>query len=97
MRKKFPLILAAVLVAVASVALVAGTTSAGDTDKEGDIERIGPEETREMVKAGQALLICSYSDNRCESILLEGALLRGELNDQISSLPKDQNLIFYCG
>lgn len=89
--------MAAVLVAVGSVALVAGAISAGDINKEGDIERIGPEETREMVKAGQALLICSYNDNRCKSILLEGALLSGELNAQISSLPKDQNLIFYCG
>lgn len=97
MRKRFPLILATVLVAVVAMALISGTILASDKKKAGEVERIGPEETREMVAAGEALLICSYSDERCKSILLEGAILRGELNDQISSLPKNQNLIFYCG
>lgn len=97
MNKKMPIILASLLVAVASIALISGNLLASGTKDAGEIERIGPEATREMVAAGDALLICSYSDKRCQSILLEGAMLRGQLDDQIASVPKDRSLIFYCG
>ena len=85
------------LLALAASPLVFCTVSAGDTKNGGEIERIGPEETRKMVASGDALLICSYNDNRCKSILIEGAILRSELDDRVPDLPMGQSLIFYCG
>jgi len=62
-----------------------------------DIERIGPDETREKVQSGDALLVCSYNDDKCKPLLLEDAILRSEFEAKLPSLPKDQEIIFYCG
>ena len=85
------------LVAAMMIAIVTGSSFAGDSNSDHEIERIGPQETRELVTSGQALLVCSYSDTRCQSILLEGALLRSELDEKIQDLSMTQQLIFYCG
>lgn len=61
------------------------------------IERIGPEETRMKVQTGAALLVCAYDDNKCEKMLLEGAMLRSQFEVKLPSIPKDQEIIFYCG
>lgn len=61
------------------------------------IERIEPEETRMKVQTGAALLVCSYQDNKCEKMLLEGAMLRTQFEAKLPSIPKDQEIIFYCG
>ena len=65
------------------------------TDKA--IERISPEDARKLGESGQALLVCSYSDDRCKSRLLQGALLKSELDARLASLSKDTQIIFYCG
>jgi hypothetical protein len=67
------------------------------TKTEKAIERIGPEEARQQVASGRALLVCSYSDDTCKSRLLEGALLHSQLVARLASLSKDQQIIFYCG
>jgi hypothetical protein len=85
------------LATIAVLLVLVGTTYASETKSSGAADRIGPEEAREMVTSGKALLVCSYSDNRCRSVLLEGALLRSELDDRLGDLPMDQPLIFYCG
>jgi hypothetical protein len=85
------------LAAIAVLAVITGTLYASETKVSGAVERIGPGEARQMQTSGEALLVCAYSDNRCKSVLLEGALLRSELDDRLKDLPVDQPLIFYCG
>ncbi|MFC1821893.1 hypothetical protein ACFL9T_04240 [Thermodesulfobacteriota bacterium] len=70
---------------------------ASQNKAEGKIERIGPEQTRQNVQSGKALLVCSYDDEKCKPLLLEGALLRSDFESKLSSLKKDQEIIFYCG
>lgn len=60
------------------------------------IERINVEDAHKLVASGQALLVCSYDDDKCKSKLFEGALLKSELEARVKSLPKDQKIIFYC-
>ena len=62
----------------------------------GEIERIGVEDARIKTKSGDALLVCSYDDKTCREILLEGAILLSELESKLASLPKNQQIIFYC-
>jgi len=74
-----------------------GTALASQTKTAKNIERIGPEMTYEKVKAGNAVLVCAYEDDKCKDILLEGALLRSQFESRLPTLPKDQEIIFYCG
>lgn len=74
-----------------------GPALASQTKTAKDIERISPEMTHEKVKAGNAVLVCAYGDDKCKDILLEGALLRSEFEARLPALPKDQEIIFYCG
>ena len=62
-----------------------------------DIQRIGPEEARERVRSGQALLVCAYeNDAKCDRLRLEGAISLRELESAAPALPRDHELIFYC-
>ena len=73
-----------------------GTAGASYTKSEKAIERINAEDAHKLVSSGQALLVCSYDDDKCKSKLFEGALLKSELEARVKSLPKDQKIIFYC-
>jgi hypothetical protein len=60
-----------------------------------DVERIGVEEARRKLQAGQALLVCAYDDEeKCNKIKLEGAISLRALEARPPS--KQQELIFYC-
>jgi len=62
-----------------------------------EVRRIHPQETRERVQAGKALLVCAYeSEEMCGKMLLEGATTLGGLNERLSGIGKDQEIIFYC-
>lgn len=74
-----------------------GTALSSGSKKAGEIVRISVEDSRGKVQAGQALLVCSYSDSKCKSRMLEGAIFRSELEANAPSLSKDQEIIFYCG
>jgi hypothetical protein len=74
-----------------------GIALSSGSKKAGEIVRIGVEDTRGKVQAGQALLVCSYSDSKCKSRMLDGAILRSELDEKVPSLSKYQEIIFYCG
>jgi hypothetical protein len=74
-----------------------GVSLASEAKKSFDIERIGPDQTREKVQSGEALLVCSYNDEKCEPLLMEGAMLRSALEAKLPSFPKNQEIIFYCG
>ncbi len=59
--------------------------------------RISPEEAREKITSGKALLVCGYDDaHKFRDNYLEGAISLPELKAKLSSLSKDQEIIFYC-
>jgi hypothetical protein len=59
--------------------------------------RISPEEVRQKVTSGSALLVCAYDDEeKCKQLRLEGAIPLREFQSKLSALPKDQEIIFYC-
>ena len=60
-------------------------------------ERIGVEEVRRKLKSGEVLLVCAYDDeDRFRSMHLEGAISFPEFEARLPSLPKDQEIVFYC-
>jgi hypothetical protein len=61
-----------------------------------DVERVSVEEARREVQAGRALLVCAYDDAKCARVPLQGATTLSELSRRAASLPRDQQLIFYC-
>jgi hypothetical protein len=79
--------------------LLASITAVGCTAPRGfpeSIERINVIEARKLVQSGHALLVCSYDDDRCKEILLEGAMLKSEFESRLPTLPKTQPIVFYC-
>jgi hypothetical protein len=69
---------------------------ASSTKAVAEMNRISPDEAMTKVKAGEALLVCAYGDEKCKTILFEGALLRSEFESKLDTLPKTQKIIFYC-
>ena len=62
-----------------------------------EIQRISVEDAHKRVDAGQALLVCAYDDEaRCRMIDLAGSVPLTTLQPQVGSLPKNQEIIFYC-
>ncbi len=62
-----------------------------------DTPRITPEEARQKVQHGDALLVCAYDDQeRCRNLHLEGAMDMQELQEKLPELDKEQEIIFYC-
>ena len=60
------------------------------------VERIGVADARAGTSAGRALLVCAYDDVRCARVRLEGAITLSDLERRVASLPKSQEIIFYC-
>lgn len=60
------------------------------------IERISVEESRAKSQSGEALLVCSYGDDSCKDMLIEGGILKSEFEKKLASLSKEQEIIFYC-
>lgn len=59
--------------------------------------RISPKKTKEKVTSGLALLVCAYDDEKKFSANhLEGAISFADFRTRLSSLPKNQKIIFYC-
>lgn len=59
--------------------------------------RVSPEEVRQRVMSGSALLVCAYEDDeKCKRLHLEGAIWLTEFKARLRSLPRDQEIIFYC-
>jgi hypothetical protein len=62
-----------------------------------DVERIGVDEARRHVAAGQAMLVCAYDDEaKCNRIRVEGAMDLTQFKRQAALLPEDREVIFYC-
>ena len=61
------------------------------------VPRIAPQEAHEKVKAGEALLVCAYEEpEKFQALQLEGAISLQEFRSKRASLPRDQEIIFYC-
>jgi len=59
--------------------------------------RISPEDAHRRVAAGQALLVCAYEDEeKCGTMMLEGAMTLKAFESKLPGLTKDQPIIFYC-
>jgi hypothetical protein len=61
-----------------------------------EVERISAEKARSQVLAGEAFLVCSYDDEKCSGMMLEGALTKTQFEKRLPSLSKDQGIITYC-
>jgi hypothetical protein len=93
---KTKLILLAVVFMLLAVAGVHSPSVASSTKAVAEMNRISPEEAIEKVKSGEALLVCAYGDDKCKTVLFEGALLRSEFESKLDTLAKTQEIIFYC-
>ncbi len=63
-----------------------------------DIERISVQEARTKVLSNAAFLVCAYPDEeKYKKMRLEGAISLKDLESRAATLPKSQELIFYCG
>ena len=59
--------------------------------------RIGVDEAHRDVASGAALLVCGYADEaKCRKIPLEGSVTLRELESRAPTLPKSQEIIFFC-
>ena len=94
MAKTKWLVLAAVFSLLVSVGFLS-PLMASSTKAVAEMNRISPDEAMEKVKSGEALLVCAYEDEKCKTLLLEGALLRSEFESKLDTLPKTQEIIFY--
>jgi hypothetical protein len=58
--------------------------------------RVTPEEVYQKLKLGKVLLVCAYEDEaKFGQMHLQGAISLGEFRSTLSSLPKDQGIVFY--
>lgn len=62
-----------------------------------DVPRITAEDARARVASGQALLVCGYEEpEKFQAMRLEGAISIQEFRALRPTLPKEQEIIFYC-
>ncbi len=62
-----------------------------------EVLRIAPQDARDAVASGQALLACAYdSDEKFRAMRREGAFSYAELWSRLPSLGKDREIICYC-
>ncbi|OPY78354.1 MAG: hypothetical protein A4E65_02226 [Syntrophorhabdus sp. PtaU1.Bin153] len=59
--------------------------------------RLSPQETYSEVSSGRALLVCGYeSEEKCNKVLLDGAISLKNFESMLPELKKDQPIVFYC-
>jgi rhodanese-related sulfurtransferase len=62
-----------------------------------EFTRIGVDDAYRQVSTGQALLVCAYEDEaKCRQMQLQGSIPLTQFASRVPSLPKDQEIIFYC-
>lgn len=58
--------------------------------------RIAPEEARKKVVSNKAILVCAYEeDEKFRRMHLEGGISLNEFKTRVSTLSKEQEIIFY--
>jgi hypothetical protein len=59
-------------------------------------KHITPEEVHQKLKSGKVLLVCAYEDEaKFKKMRLQGAISFNEFKSKLSSLEKDQEIVFY--
>ncbi len=62
-----------------------------------EVTRISPQETKEKVTSGTALLVCAYADDaKFGQYHLAGAISLADFQARATTLAKGQEIIFYC-
>ena len=62
-----------------------------------EVKRVSPQEARERVQSGNALIVCAYDgDDLFKQMHLEGGISLSELKSRLPLLSKTQEIIFYC-
>ncbi len=60
--------------------------------------RISADEARRRVESGQAMLVCAYDDDQeCRDAGVTGSITHKQFVSQLASIPKDREIIFFCG
>jgi rhodanese-related sulfurtransferase len=60
-------------------------------------KRVSPEEVYQRLKSGTVILVCAYEDDaKFKKMQLQGAISLNEFKSKLPSLPKDQEIVFYC-
>jgi hypothetical protein len=63
-----------------------------------EIERISVVDARSKAQGKQALLVCAYPDEaKFNAARLDGAVSLASVESRVGTLPKSQEIIFYCG
>lgn len=59
--------------------------------------RIPPQEVREKISVGSAMLVCAYDDaQKFKNNHLQGAVSISEFKTALPALSKESEIIFYC-
>ena len=62
-----------------------------------EAQRIPPEEARNRVENGEAVLVCGYEDEeKCRGMHLQGSMTLQEFEATLPSLDEEQEIVFYC-
>ncbi len=62
-----------------------------------EVQRISVQEARRKATSNQALLVCAYDDEaKYSKINLKGSISFSSFQSGLPSLPKNQEIIFYC-
>jgi len=62
-----------------------------------EISRISVEEARQEVTSGRAMLVCAYEqEEKCNQVALEGSISLTQFQQRLPSLPREQEVIFFC-
>ena len=62
-----------------------------------EVSRISVEDARQEVTSGKAMLVCAYEqEEKCNQVALEGSLSLSQFQQRLPSLPKEQEVIFFC-
>jgi len=60
-------------------------------------KRVTSDEIYQRLKSGAVLLVCAYEDDaKFKRMQLEGAISFNEFKSRLPSIPKDQEIVFYC-
>jgi hypothetical protein len=62
------------------------------------VTRISAREARQQTETGQAVLVCAYDDEqKCRDAGVTGSITHREFQTRLSNLPKNREIIFFCG
>ena len=62
----------------------------------GDIVKVSPQEVRDKVQSGNALLVCAYyDDHKYDKMHLDGSVSLSTFKSDVPGIAKDREIIFF--